>query len=518
MKPASPLQNKPLTDLGCAAAILGIGLLALVLLIVCTPPRPPGAPRPGAYAPGRHGSPFPKSKPKKRKPKPPPPKKDGFTAREWERKGADAFLKRQDYAQAEKAFSNVIALTPRSSRAYRNRAVARLYRENRDGARADFDKALGLDERNHEAYAGRGTMNLQDGKLDDAETDARRGLKQAPRNAALHDLLGQVLFAQGKPDAALAALNEAIKLNERLTQAWRNRGLVYLKRNQLDKARNDFEKALELAPKNAHIRLCLVDLHLRAADPEAAAAAASKAISLAPEEPQCWLAAAAAAVALDDQETYRKAAAKLRELHPQAEQRIAQAQRIGQAQRELRRGRELGEGDLKDPALLVARARYRTSQKRWEEAEQDFRNALEASPALGPRGVYAALADLAEKREAWRSRLDWFQRWADTAPDSPEANNAYAWELLESKDKDLRDPHRALPLARKADALVQHQNPAILDTLALALYRTGAVEAAVATQRKAIKLLPEGLSPAQRAEYQGRLEEFLAAPRGEPAE
>ena len=73
----------------------------------------------------------------------------------------------------------------------------------------------------------------------------------------------------------------------------------------------------------------------------------------------------------------------------------------------------------------------------------------------------------------------------------------------------------ALKAARRADLLTKGKDLAILDTLAVALYRTGDTAGAVATEEKAIKQLEAETKDQSRTRllkmYRGRLELFRKA-------
>ena len=91
--------------------------------------------------------------------------------------------------------------------------------------------------------------------------------------------------------------------------------------------------------------------------------------------------------------------------------------------------------------------------------------------------------------------------------------NAAAWTLLTHEPESLQDPERALGYAERACELAEGSSVgdlwALLDTLALAQHRTGDTAAAVATQRRALSLMPEGADPtvaARLAEYEAALE------------
>jgi tetratricopeptide (TPR) repeat protein len=71
-------------------------------------------------------------------------------------------------------------------------------------------------------------------------------------------------------------------------------------------------------------------------------------------------------------------------------------------------------------------------------------------------------------------------------PNHAEANNNLAWMLLTSEDTSLRDPIRALPLAKQA--VLIESNAAYLDTLAEAWYQNGDPAQAVELEEKAWSL------------------------------
>ena len=77
----------------------------------------------------------------------------------------------------------------------------------------------------------------------------------------------------------------------------------------------------------------------------------------------------------------------------------------------------------------------------------------------------------------------------DIAPDQPDILNNYAWTLLTSKEVALRDPDKALELARRAAEL--DPSGIILDTLATAMWANGYIEEAVNTEQKALLADPE---------------------------
>ena len=111
------------------------------------------------------------------------------------------------------------------------------------------------------------------------------------------------------------------------------------------------------------------------------------------------------------------------------------------------------------------------------------------------------LGDLMQKKAMERKAINAYDRALEINPMNPELSNNLAWLLLTAKDKSLRDPERALTLARTAVLL--KEKGFILDTLALAYFANGLVDEAMAVELKAIRLDPENA-----AYYRRQLEKF----------
>jgi thiol-disulfide isomerase/thioredoxin len=101
------------------------------------------------------------------------------------------------------------------------------------------------------------------------------------------------------------------------------------------------------------------------------------------------------------------------------------------------------------------------------------------------------LVKLGETEEAVKFAGQLFEQFKDNGM---QLNNAF-YPLIDMKLKQEPDPRLArlaLQAARRADELTGGRNYAVLDTLAVALYRTGDPAGAVTTEEKAIKQL-EGI-------------------------
>ncbi len=127
-------------------------------------------------------------------------------------------------------------------------------------------------------------------------------------------------------------------------------------------------------------------------------------------------------------------------------------------------------------------------------------------PALFPT-TYAATAF---RHQHPLQTYSYLQRKAERDRASAEDLNDYAWALLTSEPEELRDPVMGLTCAMAAAHKSNGEEPAILDTLALAYARMGDIAKAIETQRKAVSLLPPGDSPLRQA-IERQFEEFESA-------
>jgi tetratricopeptide (TPR) repeat protein len=116
----------------------------------------------------------------------------------------------------------------------------------------------------------------------------------------------------------------------------------------------------------------------------------------------------------------------------------------------------------------------------------------------------------ARSKNLFRESLEAYRQLAE-APQSAMIDwNEYANALNECPFPDLRLTTDAVRFAQKAVEATQSKNPGALDTLAWAYHRAGRKDEAIATQRKAISLLPPAAA-AMRKMLEKALAEFEAA-------
>ncbi len=94
-----------------------------------------------------------------------------------------------------------------------------------------------------------------------------------------------------------------------------------------------------------------------------------------------------------------------------------------------------------------------------------------------------------------------YEKVLELEPANPMALNNLAWLLLTSEDLTLRDPAKALTLARTASIIEPRGH--VLDTLATAYWANGYLEEALTTETKAIRV-----DPKKRSYYRQQMELF----------
>ncbi|MBW1782375.1 MAG: M48 family metalloprotease [Deltaproteobacteria bacterium] len=97
-----------------------------------------------------------------------------------------------------------------------------------------------------------------------------------------------------------------------------------------------------------------------------------------------------------------------------------------------------------------------------------------------------------------------YERIIGLDPNRAVALNNLAWLLATTSDEDLRDPSRAVALAKRAVAL--ERSPGFLDTLAEAYFAEGRVDEAIRTIEEAIATAREN-----RAYYEKQLKRFIGS-------
>lgn len=123
-------------------------------------------------------------------------------------------------------------------------------------AQSDFDRAAELDPTQGFSSLAQGLTELQKSNLDGALQITRDQLRRSPKDPYLHYLKAEILRQKGASpgtpsfDEALAAAKTAVQIDPSFSLAQDLLGTFYLRLNQPDLARRQFETVLAKTPNN----------------------------------------------------------------------------------------------------------------------------------------------------------------------------------------------------------------------------------------------------------------------------
>jgi tetratricopeptide (TPR) repeat protein len=274
--------------------------------------------------------------------------------------------------------------------------------------------------------------------------------------------------------AALAALGACWVVSSQQLQYWRNPYTlhqhsvevmpenptahadyaVFLRDDlQFEKARQECEKAIHLAPKYAWAHHILGDVYLLEGKTDQAGAELETALRLDPNRPDIHLALAKVALARKSPD---EAAAQCRTMLAAAPGNPEGHCGLGQA--------------------LVA-------QGKLDEAAAQYAEALRLAPQY-PDAHYQFGVLLGMKHDAAEA-ISQYRAALALQPERVEALNNLAWILATDPHPEMRDGLEAVNLASRACALTHQQQPGLIGTLAAACAEAGSFDTAVAAAQKA---------------------------------
>jgi len=188
-------------------------------------------------------------------------------------------------ASAVEACSNYIGTHPKSSQAFRLRALANAMRHNDADAAADFSTAIILEPQFAAHRIARGLFHLTHGNTTKAIEDFDFAIKLDPKNAQALNNRGMARVTSGEIKAALEDFNKAIELEPKYVSAYTNRSYAFVKLDRRKDAMTDLGVAINLDPKAAGAFDSRGTLYLETQDYKKALADFTKAIAIVQNNP-----------------------------------------------------------------------------------------------------------------------------------------------------------------------------------------------------------------------------------------
>ena len=235
---------------------------------------------------------------------------DAYTAR------ASLLADAKLYTRAIQDMDAVIQLQPENAKYLNTRGYFHLLLQNNDAAMQDFNQAIALDPKYAQPLNNRGLVRIsqggfhkQSGELEKVDGEFAKAvhefdaaLRIDPKYVDAHNNRGFALSLSKKYDEAIASFSKAIELNDKYVNAWNNRGQAQALAGRPEMAIADFTKAIELQPATMEYHQQRADAYLAAGKPELARQdsdhvawsyeldALNRQLNAEPKNPESWVA------------------------------------------------------------------------------------------------------------------------------------------------------------------------------------------------------------------------------------
>ena len=390
----------------------------------------------------------------------------------------------QPHAATEQSADDVLALVAKARELAANG-------EN-DAALETLGAALAKDPQNREARQARGDLYFKIGDLDKAMTDFAelRSANSDPfatpppvpipptqSSPITADLFRRAAAeeAKGDFDAALALYNQILVMDvpyHQASTALQNRGNIYGRRNDDERALSDYEQAIRLNPRNPGAYVNRGSILARRGDYDGALKDFSEAIRFDPKLHQAFY--------------YRGAALTQIGNHDQALRDFDEAIRL----------------DPQFAAGYAARGDFFAAQGKLAKARADFAKAARLEPQAIAPVVGLAHLDVRDRRYA--AALAKLEKAKALNRDVPLVLNSAAWLRATAPLASVRNGKKAVADAQRACELTNWSVFAYVDTLAAAYAEAGEFEKAADFEWYALSLT-EGIGDENQRGAEERL-------------
>lgn len=308
------------------------------------------------------------------------------------------FLRAGRYADAERAYSAILARAPNHALCLHHLGLIAHRRGDHETAAARISEALSVKPDYVEALSNLAAVRRALGDLEGSLAAARQALALAPDFAQAHSNLGNALEDQGLLEAALASYRRAVTLNPGFVEAHTNCANVLRKLGRPQDAAALCEAVIASRPDAAEPYFSLGNILKELSRPAQAADAFRRAVALRPDFAEAYTnlgnALQAQGAFEEAAEAYRQALA-LRPNLSEAQANLGAAlENLGQ----LREAIECYERAIAlNPKLLATRVWLHHKRRQicgWEglDAEEEALRALIAKPQSPPVDPFAMLS------------------------------------------------------------------------------------------------------------------------------
>ena len=297
-------------------------------------------------------------------------------------------------------------------------------------------------------------------------------------NFIAYDGLGQFLLDRGRLDEAIDQFQIALNIAPKYPMARTNLGIALAKKGRIDEAIANLQTVLEDYPNDSKARYNLGTALLEKGDSQSAIAAFEKALSIQSRYPSAHY---SLGMALDDSGRIDEAIAHYQEA-VQEDPHFAEAY------------------------YLLGNDLFRIS--RVDDAIAAYERALQSRPAYPEVENNIGLALLKEGRPV--EAIGHWENAVANESDFVAALNNLAWVLAAFPEASIRNGDKALRLADRANQLSGSKDPAVLRTLAAAYAENGRFTEATVTAETGLQLANTQNNSALAKIFEGDLAHYRA--------
>ena len=372
--------------------------------------------------------------------------------------------------------------------------------QEREELLARYARAVDSRPQSPQTYLSYATLLAAEPKTRDKVAPVlEKGIANLPAATPLRAALIDEQLRSGKPDAALTTAQTGAATKDARADAIALLASTYERLGKTELATDSYRNLVSSYPQRTDWRLKLVGLELGAGRKTEAISQLRGLMADRPFDSAAYIALAE----LMAEDNPQEALSIARDLGQRAQHKqtalllegdiLARSGKTGDAHKQYAAAAKAGA----EPAasLRVVTLFDRAGQK--PAAEEEMVTALRRYPKHAEVLTYAAQRALGQGKPD--KAVEWMEKLVAQSPGNPIALNELAWAQVKANNA------RALENARKAAQLLPNE-PAVLDTLGMALAQAGQRESAIAALRTAVQLAPT--QPAARLHL---AEQLLAA-------
>lgn len=169
--------------------------------------------------------------------------------------------------EAYNSLKQAVALEPESASYNYGMGAVSLHRRDASEAVPYFRKYASLKPDDPRGPLAVGVAGFMARDFESARPELERAARSASTAAAANYFLGRIAREENDVDRALALVDKALQTEPGYADAWAERGLLHLRKREMEAAEKDLRRCLELEPANYLGNLHLLAVYQRSRDP-----------------------------------------------------------------------------------------------------------------------------------------------------------------------------------------------------------------------------------------------------------